>query len=107
MTDLNTSPNQGKPPPKKQTFVEQVEAVFRRHGYRDWAVVVRQDGKKPERWLGAGYGTDAFQDREAVGMLMFELQMLQDSATALANRLEREGLRRLENRLPGDLPPAI
>lgn len=101
MSALDQSPNQGRPPSKPLDFVSQVEALFRRHGFTDWAVVVRQPGVKPSRWLGAGAGIDPIQDREAVGLLHLELAALASDAIILAAKLEKEATRRANGTPPG------
>ena len=91
MSSLDKSPNQPKRKSKKPAameapFVDQVEALFRRYGYRDWAVVVRAQGKAPERWCAAGDGQDWIADREAMGTMYYELADLQ----AIIVKLQRE-----------------
>lgn len=100
---LDQSPNQG---PKKRpakvfpmSAVDEVEAVFRKHGYRDWAVVMRKAKTKPERWAVAGEGMNAWDDRAAMSALYLELECLQDTLLRYMNEQES-----LEKKAP---PPPV
>lgn len=86
MTQANTIP---KPMKRRKTFVEEVEDLFLRHGYRDWAVVVRREGTEPEKWCAAGIG-DPAKDGEALAVMHFELEALQQQIMALAKDLNRK-----------------
>ena len=89
---LDQSPNQGpkKRPPKvfPMSVVDEVEAVFRKHGYRDWAVVIRKAKTKPERWATAGEGINVWDDRAAIAVLHFEMGVLQDTLLQYTNQEE-------------------
>jgi hypothetical protein len=52
-------------------------------------VVVRRPEHKPEKWCAAGTG-NPITDREALGILHFEVATLQDMMKALAAELERK-----------------
>ena len=71
--------------PKLRPIREEIEALLLKHGYADWAFCIRAPGKKRFNIWAAGDGKDPLLDRERMGNLHFEMELLQADIVAHQN----------------------
>lgn len=64
---------------KKFTVEQEIEAVLEKHGYVDYAVVVRSVDSITRGFWVAGDGENPSGDRERAGQLYFEMGVMQAS----------------------------
>ncbi len=66
----------------RPNFESAIEAVCKRYGFSDWAVIARKGDRSTTGWWVAGDGRDPVDDNERALLLHARMAVLQDTIIA-------------------------